>query len=38
LRAARDMLGRRPAAPESVKAYARAAIRRGKFPRGRKLP
>jgi hypothetical protein len=38
LRAARDMLGRRPAAPESVKAYARAAIRRGKFPRGRRLP
>lgn len=38
LRAARTMLGRNPDAPASVKAYAREALRKGKFPRGRKLP
>lgn len=38
LRAAAELLGRRPVAPESVKAYARRAVREGNFPRGRKVP
>lgn len=38
LRAAAELLRRQPAAPESVKAYARRAVREGKFPRGRSLP
>jgi hypothetical protein len=38
LRAAKEMLARRPAAPESVKAYARQALKRGKFGRGRGVP
>lgn len=38
LRAAKEMLARRPVAPESVKRYARNAIKRGKFGRGRGVP
>lgn len=38
LRAAAEMLRRRPVAPKSVQDYARAAIKRGKFGRGRRVP
>lgn len=38
VRAAAAMLQRRPNAPASVLAYARRAVERGKFPRGRRTP
>lgn len=38
IRAAAEALKRRPNAPESVKRYARQAVRDGKFPRGRDVP
>lgn len=38
IRAAKELLAKRPTAPKSVQAYARRAIRDGKFPRGRRLP
>jgi hypothetical protein len=38
LRAAKEMLGRRPTAPASVKRYAETAVSKGKFPRGTASP
>lgn len=38
LRAAKELLRKKPAAPASVQAYARRAVREGRFPRGRNLP
>jgi hypothetical protein len=38
LRAAKELLRKKPAAPASVIAYAQRAVRAGKFPRGKNLP
>lgn len=38
VRAAKAALRSRPNAPQSVKDYAAAAVKRGKFPRGRSVP
>lgn len=38
LRAAKELLRKKPTAPASVKAYAERAVREGRFPRGRATP